>query len=197
MRSVGVLALQGDFQEHIDMLQRLDVVGRAVRLPRDLEGVDSLIIPGGESTTIGKIADAYDLTEAIRAMAAAGRPVWGTCAGMIVMAKSITHSARGGQPVLGIMDIIVQRNAFGRQVDSFEELVPVSALGGMPFPCVFIRAPKIEAVGPGVQVLATLVDTGEAIAAQQGRLLVTSFHPELTDDTRMHQYFLNLGGKQR
>jgi 5'-phosphate synthase pdxT subunit len=195
MRSVGVLALQGDFEEHIDVLRRLDVAGRAVRLPRDLDGVDSLIIPGGESTTIGKIADAYDMTQAIRSMVAAGRPVWGTCAGMIVMAKTITGSARGGQSLLGIMDITVQRNAFGRQVDSFEERVPVAVLGVPPFPCVFIRAPKIEAVGPGVQVLATLADTGEVVAAQEGRLLVTSFHPELTSDTRMHQYFLSLVGE--
>jgi 5'-phosphate synthase pdxT subunit len=192
MQRVGVLALQGDFQEHIEMLRSLGVEAREVRLPEDLEGIDGLIIPGGESTTIGKIAATYNLIDGIRGMVAAGKPVWGTCAGMIVMARNITRSMRGGQPLLGVMDITVQRNAFGRQVDSFEVDVPIAVLGDKPFHCVFIRAPLIESVGPGVEVLARLADTGEIVAAQQGHLLATSFHPELTHDTRMHRYFLSL-----
>jgi 5'-phosphate synthase pdxT subunit len=197
MQSVGVLALQGDFQEHIEMLRSLGADAREVRLPVDLQGVDGLIIPGGESTTIGLIAGEYGLVEAIRQRVADGMPVWGTCAGMIVLAKTITRSRRGGQQLLGLMDITVQRNAFGRQVDSFEADVPVAGVDGRPFHCVFIRAPLIEAVGPAVVVLGKLADTGEVVAAQQGRLLATSFHPELTADTRLHKYFLTLDGERR
>jgi pyridoxal 5'-phosphate synthase pdxT subunit len=197
MQRVGVLALQGDFQEHIELLNCLGVEARAIRLPREMDGVGGLIIPGGESTTIGMIAAAYGLVDTIRERAAGGMPVWGTCAGMIVLAKTITRSMRGGQPLLGLMDITVQRNAFGRQVDSFEADVPMPALGAEPFHCVFIRAPRIEAVGPGVEVLGKLAETGEIIAAQQGRLLVTSFHPELTSDTRVHRYFLSLDENRR
>ena len=192
MQLVGVLALQGDFQEHIEMLRSMGVEAREIRLPQELEDVGGLIIPGGESTTIGMIAAAYGLLGAIRERAAAGMSVWGTCAGMIVLAKKITRSMRGGQPLLALMDITVQRNAFGRQVDSFEADVPMPVLGAKPFPCVFIRAPLMEAVGPDVQVLGRLAETGEIIAARQGRLLATSFHPELTGDTRVHRYFLSL-----
>jgi pyridoxal 5'-phosphate synthase pdxT subunit len=192
MQRVGVLALQGDFLEHIDMLKSLGVESREIRLPDELSDVEGLIIPGGESTTIGKIAHSYGLVEAIRRHVEAGKPVWGTCAGMIVMAANISGSMRGGQPLLAVMDITVQRNAFGRQVDSFEEDVDIPVLGSQPFPCVFIRAPKIESVGEGVQVLATLPSDGEIVAARQRRMLVTSFHPELTGDTRLHRYFLSL-----
>ena len=192
MQRVGVLALQGDFQEHIEMLRGLGVEAYEIRLPQELNAVGGLIVPGGESTTIGKIAVEYGLVDAIRERVAAGMPVWGTCAGMIVLAKKITRSMRGGQPLLGLMDITVQRNAFGRQVDSFVADVPIAALGDEPFRCVFIRAPLIEAVGPAVQVLGRLPETGEVVAAQQGRLLATSFHPELTNDTRVHRYFLCL-----
>lgn len=194
MQCVGVLALQGDFREHIEMLRSLGADAREIRLPDELKQVQGLIIPGGESTTIGKIAVEYGLLDAIRECVAGGMPVWGTCAGMIVLAKKISRSMRGGQPLLGLMDITVQRNAFGRQVDSFEADVSITVLGAAPFHCVFIRAPMIEAVGPDVRVLGRLAETGEIVAAQQGRLLATSFHPELTGDLRVHRYFLTLGG---
>jgi 5'-phosphate synthase pdxT subunit len=191
---IGVLALQGDFREHIEVLRRLGVEACEVRLPRDLDGLDGLIIPGGESTTIGKLAERYGLVKPIRAMIAQKKPVWGTCAGMIILARDI-----GGlnQPLIGAMDITVQRNAFGRQVDSFETELTVPALASVtppgqplkPFTAVFIRAPAIRAVGPEVEVLATL-DDGTIVAARQGNLLATAFHPELTDDLRFHQYFL-------
>lgn len=190
MNKIGVLALQGDFREHIEMLRRLGVEAREVRLPRELEGLDGLIIPGGESTTIGKLAVEYGLIEPIRAMVQAGKPVWGTCAGMIVLAKDVGMP----QPLVGVMDVKVRRNAFGRQVDSFETDLDIPALENgtqpaKPFHAIFIRAPLIEAVGPGVEVLAKLED-GTIVAARQGNLLATSFHPELTDDTRFHRYFL-------
>lgn len=192
MRRVGVLALQGAFDEHITMLRGLGADARAVRLPHDLATVGGLIIPGGESTTIGLLAERFALLDAIRERAASGMPVWGTCAGMILLAKKVTRSRRGGQPTLGLMDITVQRNAFGRQVDSFEADVVMAGLGEEPFRCVFIRAPLIEAVGAAVRVLARLPGTGEIVAAQEGRLLATSFHPELTSDGRVHEYFLSL-----
>lgn len=192
MKRVGVLALQGAFVEHEAVLQALGVEVVEVRLPQQLDGLQGLIIPGGESTTIGKLAVSYGLVEPIRQMAAQGLPLWGTCAGMILLAKDI-----GGldQPLLGLMDIVVRRNAFGRQVDSFVEDIDVPALGsGGPFPAVFIRAPRIERVGPGVEVLARLPE-GAIVAARQGRLLVTAFHPELTRDDRFHRYFLGLGNQ--
>lgn len=192
MKRVGVLALQGDFREHIEMLRLIGAEAREVRLPRELEHIEGLIIPGGESTTIGKIAAEYDLLDGIKRMILADKPVWGTCAGMIVMAQRITRAMRGGQPLLGVMDITVQRNAFGRQVDSFEADVAMAVLGTQPFRCVFIRAPSIESVGAGVEALGMLPDTGEIVAARQGRMLATSFHPELTTDTRLHRYFLTL-----
>ncbi len=192
MQCVGVLALQGDFREHIEIVRSLGVEAREIRLPEELDAVGGLIIPGGESTSIGKIAVAYRLVDAIRAMAQAGKPVWGTCAGMILLAKTITHSMRGGQPLLALMDITAQRNALCRQVDSFEADVPMPVLGDAPFHCVFIRAPLIEAVGTNVQVLGRLPGSGEIVAAQQGNLLATSFHPELTADARVHRYFLSL-----
>ena len=192
MEQVGVLALQGAFREHVHILQSLGVEAHEVRLPEQLAGVDGLIIPGGESTTIGKLAVAWGFLEPIRRLAAAGVPIWGTCAGMILMAR---ETGGPGQPLLGLMDITVRRNAFGRQVDSFVEPIDIPALGDgqAPFPAVFIRAPWIERVGPGVEVLARLPE-GPIVAARQGRLVVTAFHPELTDDRRFHRYFLEMGG---
>lgn len=189
---IGVLALQGDFAEHLAMLKRMDAEGVEVRLPRDLSGLDGLIIPGGESTTIGKLAVMYGLMEPLQQLAES-KPVWGTCAGAIFISKD----ARRDQPLLGLMDISVARNAFGRQVDSFEVDLEVPALtnkaNGQPRPyhAVFIRAPLIERVGSKVEVLAKLPD-GRIVAARQDNLLATSFHPELTRDERFHRYFLNL-----
>lgn len=192
---IGVLALQGAFIEHVKMLETLGVEAVEVRLPADLEGLDGLIIPGGESTTIGKLAKRYNLMDPLRRLAAE-KPVWGTCAGMIVMAKEIGHGrSRREQPLLGMMDIVVDRNAFGRQVDSFEADLDVSAFANgeeaAPFPAVFIRAPKLVEAKGDATVLARLGD-GTAVAAQQGQWLATAFHPELTDDPRFHEYFLGL-----
>jgi len=188
---IGVLALQGAFIEHEQALQRFGVEAREVRLPEHLEGLDGLIIPGGESTTIGKLAVQFGLMEPIRAMAAAGKLLWGTCAGMIFMAKDVGRD----QPLLGLMDVTVQRNAFGRQVDSFETDLDVPAIitpeNKRPFHAIFIRAPFIESVGAGVDVLAAL-SNGAIVAARQGRLLATSFHPELAYDDRFHRYFVSL-----
>jgi len=188
---IGVLALQGAFIEHEQALQRIGVEAHEVRLPEHLEGLDGLIIPGGESTTIGKLAVQYGLMEPIRAMAAAGKLLWGTCAGMIFMAKDVGRD----QPLLGLMDVTVQRNAFGRQVDSFETDLDVPAIitpeNKRPFHAIFIRAPLIESVGVGVDVLAAL-SSGAIVAARQGRLLATSFHPELSYDDRFHRYFVSL-----
>ncbi|MDA0244664.1 MAG: pyridoxal 5'-phosphate synthase glutaminase subunit PdxT [Chloroflexi bacterium] len=183
---IGVLALQGAFREHIKMLHWLGVETAEVRLPADLAGLDGLIIPGGESTTIGKLAVMYGLMEPLRQFAAA-KPVWGTCAGMIFMAKEIGRD----QPLLGVMDIVVERNAFGRQVDSFEVGLDITGLPNGPFPAVFIRAPKLVEAKGETQVLARLAD-GTAVAAQEGNWLVTSFHPELTEDSRLHAYFVSL-----
>lgn len=191
---IGVLALQGAFQEHVAMLRRLSVQAREIRKPAELTGVDALIIPGGESTAMGKIGRVNGLYEPIRALARAGRPVWGTCAGLILLAHDIDPEP----PHLDLMDIKVRRNAFGRQVDSFETDLHVPALGPLdpsvadrPFPAIFIRAPLIESTGPGVQVLARLWD-GAIVAVRQGNLLATSFHPELTGDPRFHRFFLSL-----
>ena len=188
---IGVLALQGAFIEHIKVLKKLGAEAVEVRLPADLKGLDGLIIPGGESTTIGKLAETYGLMEPLKDFAKE-RPVWGTCAGMILMARDIGVE----QPLLGLMDIAVERNAFGRQVDSFEADLDVPALNGggrETFPAVFIRAPRLVGADEeeGVEVLARLED-GTAVAARQGQWLVTAFHPELSDDDRFHRYFLEL-----
>jgi 5'-phosphate synthase pdxT subunit len=188
---IGVLALQGAFIEHEKILGRLGVEASEVRLPEQLDGLDGLIIPGGESTTIGKLAVTYGLMEPLREFAAV-RALWGTCAGMIFMAKEIFQD----QPLLAVMDISVRRNAFGRQIDSFEADLDVPSLehgSEEPFPAVFIRAPLLVSVDEdaGAEVLARLED-GSAVAARQGRLLATSFHPELSDDDRFHRYFLQL-----
>lgn len=188
---IGVLALQGDFAEHIVMLRRIGVEAVEVRLPRHLDSLDGLIMPGGESTTIGKLAVAYGLIEPLRQFGRE-KAVWGTCAGAIFLSQD----AHRDQPLLGLMDIVVERNAFGRQVDSFEVDLDVPALEKVapqsgPYHAVFIRAPLIESVGANAQALACLPD-GRAVAAQQGRLLATSFHPELTLDDRFHRYFISL-----
>lgn len=188
---IGVLALQGDFAEHIATLRRLGVEAVEVRLPSQLEGLDGLIIPGGESTTIGKLAVDFGLMEPLMAFGES-HGVWGTCAGAIFLSKD----ARRHQPLLGLMDITVERNAFGRQVHSFEadlDVEPLQQVTGTsePYHAVFIRAPIIETVSGPARVLAKLPD-GRIVAAQEGKLLATSFHPELTGDTRFHQYFLSL-----
>lgn len=190
---IGVLALQGDFIEHEQMLKRLGVEAIEVRLPRDLEGCDGVIIPGGESTTIGKLAVHYQLMEPLRQMARDGKALWGTCAGLIFMAKDVDRD----QPLLGLMDVRVERNAFGRQVDSFEADLNVKVIdGGRLFHAIFIRAPLIEAVGKGVEVLAVAERNNRdvIVAARQGHLLATSFHPELSNDDRFHRYFLKMAG---
>jgi 5'-phosphate synthase pdxT subunit len=186
--AVGILAVQGDFAEHAAMLRRADpdVVIREVRTPRDLCDLDGLIVPGGESTTIGKLLVAYGLEEPIRAAALGGLPVWGTCAGMILLAREIV----GGEPDgrIGLMDLTVQRNAFGRQIDSFEVDLPFAGLDH-PIHAVFIRAPTVQRVGPEAEALATLPD-GRVVAARQGNLLATAFHPELTPDVSLHRWFV-------
>jgi 5'-phosphate synthase pdxT subunit len=191
--NIGVLALQGDFAEHLAMLSRLGVNGREVRLPEDLDGLDGLIIPGGESTTIGKLAEDYELIEPLRNFGKT-KAIYGTCAGAIFLSKD----AKREQPLLGLMDITVERNAYGRQVESFEVEVDVPALKGLgkqgPVHAVFIRAPLIEKVSGAAQSLAALPD-GRIIAAQEGKLLATAFHPELTGDDRFHRYFLKLAEK--
>ncbi|HEU5085950.1 MAG TPA: pyridoxal 5'-phosphate synthase glutaminase subunit PdxT [Roseiflexaceae bacterium] len=189
--TVGILALQGDFREHDEVLQRLGVSTRLVRQPKHLDEVDRLIIPGGESTTIGTLLVIDKLLEPIRSRAQAGMPLWGTCAGAILMAARIAEGRPVGQPALALMDITARRNAFGSQLDSFEADLDIAPLGAQPLHAVFIRAPILEAPGPEVQVLAALPD-GAIVAAQQGTLLATSFHPELTHDTRLHHYFLEL-----
>src|SRR5512135_1478187 len=188
---IGVLALQGDFAEHIAMLKKLQVDTAEVRLPEHLKGLDGLIIPGGESTTIGKLATDFGLMEPLREFGQR-HAIWGTCAGAIFLSKS----AQREQPLLGLMDIQVERNAFGRQVDSFEADLDIPALKKAtgrdgPYHAVFIRAPIIESVDKDAQVLAATADN-RIVAAQQGHLLATSFHPELTGDLRFHEYFLSL-----
>jgi 5'-phosphate synthase pdxT subunit len=188
---IGVLALQGDFIEHIAVLRRLDMEAVEVRLPGHLEGLDGLIIPGGESTTIGKLALAYQLMEPLVKFGEQ-KAIWGTCAGAIFLSKDVHRQ----QPLLGLMDITMGRNAFGRQVASFEADLDVPALreiepSDAPYHAVFIRAPLIESVRQPAQVLAQLPD-GRIVAARQGRLLATSFHPELTQDDRFHRYFVAL-----
>lgn len=184
MTTVGVLALQGAFIEHIKTLRRLGVEAVEVRLPEQLAALDALIIPGGESTTIGKLASTYGLLEPLRQFAAE-KPVWGTCAGMIMLARDIGRD----QPLLGVMDIAVDRNAFGRQADSFEADLPIPEIGPEPFHAVFIRAPIVTRAENGVEVLARLED-GPVVAVRQGKALATAFHPELTPDDRLHRYFL-------
>ncbi len=188
MALIGVLALQGDFAEHKAALDSLEIDCREVRLPGQLEGLDGLVIPGGESTTIARLMDIYAIREPLKRRAGEGMGVWGTCAGMILMAKELVEDRP--QP-LGLLDIEVHRNAYGSQVDSFEADIAITVLGREPFHCIFIRAPKIERVGPKVETLAQLKEGG-VVAVRQGKLLATSFHPELTRDLRFHEYFLKL-----
>ena len=186
MPVVGVLALQGDSREHLDVVRRLDVEGRPVRLPQHLDGIDALIIPGGESTTIGKLAVRWGLFEPLRERIGAGLPTYGTCAGLIFAASAVTE---GDQDLLGVIDVVVARNAFGRQNQSFEIDLAVTGLE-TPFHAVFIRAPWVAKVGGAVDVLATVDD--HAVMVRQGGIIATSFHPELTDDTRIHAMLLDL-----
>ncbi|MFQ5382267.1 MAG: pyridoxal 5'-phosphate synthase glutaminase subunit PdxT, partial [Dehalococcoidia bacterium] len=185
---VGVLALQGDFKEHRALLEVLGVQTREVRTSSQLEGLDALIIPGGESTTIARLIVSNQLRDPLRSFCHSGRPVWGTCAGAILLAASVDDLDRPG---IETMDMSIARNAFGRQVDSFEEDLLIDELTGPPFHAVFIRAPSILSVGPQAKVLARLSD-GTIVAARQRNLLATVFHPELTSDSRLHTYFLGM-----
>ena len=188
--TVGVLALQGDFREHIAMLESIGSDAIEVRTPEDLAQCDALVVPGGESTTIGKLATRYGLIEPIRQRCATGMPVLGTCAGMIFLASSTTE---GFQPQLGVLDAVVERNAFGRQVDSFEADVEVVGLDA-PMHAVFIRAPWMDKVSADVEVLASVSEPGgtvHPVLVRQGRILASSFHPELTGDTRLHQMLVD------
>jgi 5'-phosphate synthase pdxT subunit len=184
MRRVGVLALQGDVREHLRILESLDVEAVPAKKPEHLGEIDGLVIPGGESTTIGKMAVRFDLLDPLRTSIAEGLPVYGTCAGMIFLAGAITE---GDQPLLGVLDVVVKRNAFGRQNESFEADLDITGLDE-PFHAVFIRAPWIEKVGSEVEILSTVGD--HPVMVRQGNLLATSFHPELTGDGRIHQMFL-------
>ena len=185
---IGVLAIQGDFAEHITILHGLGVETQEVRLPYQLGGLDGLIIPGGESTTLSRLMTIYELREPIQKMASDGKAIWGTCAGMIMMASEITEK---DPTPLAIMDITVIRNAFGRQIDSFEQDLTVKYLDPLPYHAIFIRAPVISRVGIEVEILAALED-GRAVAVQQKNLLATSFHPELTKDSRLHDRFVSM-----
>jgi 5'-phosphate synthase pdxT subunit len=188
---IGVLALQGAFLEHSAVLHKLGVETAEVRLPKDLINLDGLIIPGGESTTILKLMHGYNLFQPLKKKIEAGFPVLGTCAGMICLAKKVFNSQESFLEPLQVIDIVVKRNAFGRQVDSFEVDLKIPELGAGPYHAVFIRAPLVDKIGPQVKVIAKLPD-GTIVASQQGKILVSSFHPELTDDLRFHRYFLSL-----
>ena len=180
---IGVLALQGAFREHLDTLRAIGVESVRVREPADLDGVDALILPGGESTTMRQLIERWGLRDPILRMAERGAPIFGTCAGMIVLAREI---AGGEEPILPLLDVTVERNAFGRQLDSFETDVPVSILGDRPVHAVFIRAPIIERAGPDVDILARL-DDGRIVAVRERNILATAFHPELAGETRFHR----------
>ena len=192
--TVGVLALQGDVREHLRALRDSGAEAVPVRRPAELESVDGLVIPGGESTTIGKLAAAFELTEPLRKRIAGGMPAYGSCAGMILLAERVLDGVEG-QQTLGGLDVTVRRNAFGRQVDSFEETIPLSGVAGGPFHAVFIRAPWVESVGPDVEVLGAVESgpaAGRIVAVRQGGLLATSFHPELAGDARVHALFVEI-----
>ncbi|WP_308287277.1 pyridoxal 5'-phosphate synthase glutaminase subunit PdxT [Actinomadura parmotrematis] len=192
--TIGVLALQGDVREHLRALESAGARTLTVRRPEELERADGLVIPGGESTTMGKLARAFDLLDPLRKRVEGGLPVYGSCAGMIMLADRIEDGIAGQETVGGI-DMTVRRNAFGRQVDSFESTVRLAGMGDTPFDAVFIRAPWVESVGAGVQVLGRAEsgpDADRIVAVRQGRLLATAFHPELTGDFRVHHYFADL-----
>ena len=188
-RCVGVLALQGAFREHVAAVSSLGAAAREVRQLKDMDGIDAMIIPGGESTTMGKLLNEWHMLEPLRERILQGMPVYGSCAGLILLCRTIENS---DQPRLGVLDATVRRNAFGRQVDSFETELDMPEVGPGPVPAVFIRAPVIISVGPDVKVLAEV--KGQAVAVRQNNILATSFHPELTPDTRLHSYFLNMHG---
>ncbi len=185
---IGILALQGAFAEHIGILRQLAVEASPICLPSELSNLDGLIIPGGESTSILKLMQDFNFAQPLTEMAQTGFPIWGICAGMICLARKICNSNFRS---LAVMDMVVKRNAFGRQTDSFETELPIPVLGNKPFPAVFIRAPIITKVGPQVDILARLPN-GTAIAARQGKLVVSAFHPELSHDLRFHSYFVKI-----
>lgn len=193
--TIGVLALQGDFREHLSALTRCGAQVRAVRRPADLEGLDGIVLPGGESTTIDKLSRAFELREPLVAALQSGLPAYGSCAGMILLADEVIDGTPD-QQTFGGLDITVRRNAFGRQTHSFETDVSIEGLPGGTMHAVFIRAPWVEQVGPGTAVIGTVevpgMDGTKIIAVQQGKLLATSFHPEVTDDLRVHQHFVDL-----
>ena len=188
-KTVGVLALQGDFREHREMLEAMGHDVREIRKVAQLDDIDAFIIPGGESTTIARLILSNGFQQPLRDFCRSGRPVWGTCAGAILLARNVDNLDRPG---IEVMDISVRRNAFGRQVDSFEADLDITGLEGAPFRAVFIRAPLIEEVRAPAEAIATLAD-GTVVAAREGNLLATSFHPELTGDTRLHALFLTMG----
>jgi pyridoxal 5'-phosphate synthase pdxT subunit len=188
---IGVLALQGDVAEHRRAVTGTGATAVAVRRPAELDAVDGLIIPGGESTTMWKLADVFEMMEPLRKRIAGGLPVFGSCAGMIMLAANLLDRIEG-QETLGGLDVTVRRNAFGRQVDSFESDIDLKGVDGPPFRAVFIRAPWVEQAGPGVEVLGTEPRTGRIVAVRQGPVLATSFHPELTRDGRIHQLFTEI-----
>jgi len=189
--AIGVLGLQGDVAEHLRALGESGARASLVRRPGELEAVDGLIIPGGESTTIWKLAEIFELAEPLRKRVAGGMPAFGSCAGMIMLAARLTGAA-SGQETLGAIDMTVQRNAFGRQVDSFERDLDISGLAGPPYRAVFIRAPWVSQAGPACEILATDPATGRIVAVRQGPVLATAFHPELTGDRRIHELFVNM-----
>jgi pyridoxal 5'-phosphate synthase pdxT subunit len=188
---IGVLALQGDVAEHLRAVSDAGARGCAVRRPEELGAVDALIIPGGESTTMWKLAAAFDLMDPLRKLVSSGLPVFGSCAGMIMLAGTVLDRI-AGQETLGGLDITVRRNAFGRQVDSFEADIDLTGVPGPPFRAVFIRAPWVEETGPDVEILGTEPHTGRIVAVRQGPALATAFHPELTRDGRIHQFFVDM-----
>ena len=193
MATIGVLAIQGDFLEHRQVLERLGSVVLEVRTRNELDEVDGLIIPGGESTTIVQLLDIFDIRDHLVNLVKNGMPIWGTCAGMIVLANTLTDQRPNP---LNLMDINVTRNAFGRQVDSFEADLEIDEIDGQPYRAIFIRAPVVNSVGPNVQVISRLND-GRPVAVRENHMLATAFHPELTSDDRIHQMFLRMVEENR
>ncbi len=189
---IAVVAMQGDFEKHLQTLTRLGADAYPARLPAEVARADGIVLPGGESTTIGKLMARYGIDAAIQDAVGAGKPIYGTCAGLILLARGIAEGTgeRGGQPTLGLLDVVVARNAFGRQLDSFEAALPVSVLGPEPLRAVFIRAPYVADAGPAVETLATY--DGRTVFVRQGLILGSAFHPELTDDDRAHRFFLSM-----
>ena len=188
MPKIGVLAIQGDYQEHKNMLEGVGAVTKEIRLPNEIEDIDGLIIPGGESTTIIQLIDIYEMRNPIIERVNSGMAIWGTCAGMISIAKSLKDKR---PDPLHLMDIEVSRNAFGRQIDSFETYLDIKNIEGPPVRGIFIRAPVVTNIGKGVEILSE-IESGKPVMVLQDKMLATSFHPELTDDTRIHEFFKNL-----